>query len=113
MRGRRPSAVTSGRARLEEGVAARRYTLFCVALGLLIGQAPRLFHGPIEAKFDPYGLEGSVAVWGWTLARSSVGVWVGASTWPAAWWFRGPLFGALALLPLTFVSLAMANCGWP
>jgi hypothetical protein len=92
---------------------ADRYLLLCVALGLVLGWVPLRLHGPIPEKFDVLYIRGAIAVWGWYLARMSIGFWVGAASWPRPWWIRGPLLGALALLPLTFVSLAMPGCGWP
>lgn len=95
------------------GFSAGRYTLLCVALGLALGWIPVWLHGPIPQKFDVLYIEGSIAIWGWYLARLSIGFWVGVTIWPRAWWLRGPLLGALALFPLTLVSLAMPACGWP
>jgi hypothetical protein len=85
----------------------------CAGLGLLLGWIPLWLHGPIREKFDVLYIQGSLAVWGWYVARMSIGFWIGVSTWPRPWWLRGPLFGFLALLPLTLVSLAMPGCGWP
>jgi hypothetical protein len=89
------------------------YLPLCIALGLVLGWLPTGFHGPIHDKFDVYSIQGTTAVWAWYLARMSIGFWVGATAWPPHWWLRGPLCGLLALLPLTLVSLAMENCGWP
>jgi hypothetical protein len=92
---------------------AARYTLLCVALGLVLGWVPAWLHGPIPGKFDVLYIRGAIAVWGWYVARMSIGFWVGVAVWPRAWWLRGPLLGALCMLPLTLVSLAMPACGWP
>lgn len=105
--------MNDGRSEATPGPAAARYTLLCVALGLVLGWAPRWLHGPIPQKFDVLYIKGAVALWGWYVARMSIGFWIGVATWPRPWWLRGPLLGALALLPLTFVSLAMPACGWP
>ncbi|HVP29230.1 MAG TPA: hypothetical protein VMW35_08715 [Myxococcota bacterium] len=94
-------------------LADRPYLLVCAALGLGLGWVPSQLHGPIPHKFDVLFIEGRVAVWGWYVARSSIGFWIGATSWPRAWWLRGPLVGALVLLPLTLVSLAMPACGAP
>lgn len=93
--------------------AASRYTLLCVALGLALGWVPLWLHGPVPEKFDVLYIEGSIAIWGWYVARMAIGFWIGVATWPRLWWLRGPLLGALSLLPLTCVSLAMPRCGWP
>jgi len=42
-----------------------------------------------------------------------IGFWVGITTWPLAWWVRGPMCGFLSVFPLTLISLAMPGCGWP
>ena len=88
------------------------YALVCTALGLVLGWAPMLFHGPIAAKFDVLYIQGSIAVWGWYVARLSIGFWVGATCWPAHWLVRGALCGLLAMLPLGLVSLATPGCGF-
>ncbi len=89
------------------------YIPLCIGLGLLLGWAPLLVHGPIAEKYDILYIDGAVAVWGWYLARLSIGLWVGITASPARWYVRGPLCGFLALLPLTLVSLATPGCGWP
>jgi hypothetical protein len=96
-----------------QATRADRYLLICVAAGLVLGWAPRLFHGPIVEKFNVLYIEGRIAVWGWYVARMAIGWWVGVATWPRPWWLRGPLCGLLTMLPLTLVSLAMPGCGWP
>ena len=90
-----------------------RYLLVCTALGLVLGWIPMFLHGPIAEKFDRLFVTGAIAVWGWYTARLSIGFWVGVSRWPRQWWLRGPLVGALALFPLTLVSLATPGCGAP
>jgi hypothetical protein len=87
------------------------YPLLCTLLGLAIGWWPRLVHGPIPYKFNVLGLQGAVAVWGWYAARLLIGFLVGVSVWPRPWWLRGPLCGALAMLPLGLVALATPGCG--
>jgi hypothetical protein len=89
------------------------YTLLCSLLGAGLGQVPRFLHGPIPYKFDIHYLHGEVLVWAFYSARMLVGLWVGITTWPRPWWVRGPLCGALAMLPVVFVSLATPECGWP
>jgi hypothetical protein len=86
------------------------YLLLCTALGALLGWLPVLFHGPIPEKFDVLYIQGAIAVWGFYLARMSVGFWIGATRWPARWWLRGPLVGFLVMLPLGVVLLATPGC---
>jgi hypothetical protein len=64
-------------------------------------------------KFDLLYIEGSIAVWSYYSARMLIGFWVGITTWPSAWWVRGPMCGFLSVFPLTLISLAMPGCGWP
>ena len=87
------------------------YLLLCTVLGLGVGWLPNLVHGPIPYKFNIHGIRGDVAVWGWHTARLGVGFLVGITRWPERWYLRGPLCGALMLLPLGFVSLATPECG--
>ena len=87
------------------------YVAVCALLGLVLGWLPKLAHGPIPQKFDVYFLKGAVIVWAFYCARMLIGFWVGVGTWPAQWYLRGPLFGFLTLLPITFVSLGTPNCG--
>lgn len=87
------------------------YPLACVLLGLVLGWLPWLVHGPIPQKFDLFYLKGSVIVWAWYAARMLIGFWVGVARWPARWWLRGPLCGALVMLPLGFISLGTPTCG--
>jgi hypothetical protein len=82
-----------------------------VLLGLVLGWLPWLVHGPIPQKFDLFYLKGSVIVWAWYAARMLIGFWVGVARWPARWWLRGPLCGALVMLPLGFISLGIPTCG--
>jgi hypothetical protein len=89
------------------------YLLLCTLLGLVLGQIPRFFHGPIPAKYDVLYIKGAVAVWGWYVARSLIGFLVGITSWPPQWWIRGPLCGVLLVGPLCFVSLATPGCGPP
>ena len=89
------------------------YPLVCALLGLVLGAVPAFVHGPIPQKYDLLYIQGSVAVWGWYVARSLIGVLVGVTTWPAPWWLRGPLCGLVMLVPLSFVSLATPGCGAP
>lgn len=87
------------------------YRLLCTLLGLLLGWLPAFVHGPIPEKFDQFYIDGATLVWGFYVARLSIGFWVGITTWPPRWWLRGPLVGALTLLPLGFVVLATPGCG--
>ncbi len=89
------------------------YPVFCTLLGIALGWLPRLVHGPIPQKFDVLYINGSLAVWGWYVARLSIGFWVGIACWPERWWLRGPMCGLLVMFPLTLVSLATPGCGWP
>lgn len=52
-------------------------------------------------------------VWAWYVARMLIGFVVGVTWWPRPWWIRGPVFGALTMLPLGITSLATPGCGWP
>ena len=88
------------------------YLGVCVALGLAAGWLPALLHGPIAEKFNVLYVEGRIAVWAFFLARCLIGFWVGVTALPRRWYLRGPLCGALALLPLTLIPLAMPNCGF-
>lgn len=89
-----------------------RYRLSCLGLGLVLGWVPWLLHGPIPEKFNVLYIEGATAVWAFYTARLSIGFWVGISTWPTAWWQRGPLCGLLAMVPPGLVSLATPGCGF-
>jgi len=89
------------------------YPLVCIGLGLVLGWAPKLIHGPIPEKFDVLYIQGSLAVWAYYTARLLIGVWVGLTTWPARWWLRGPMVGFLSLAPLGWLALSMPGCGFP
>lgn len=89
------------------------YVLVCVILGAGLAWLPTFFHGPIPEKFNVLYIRGVIAVWAFYSARLLIGFWVGVGTWPRPWYVRGPLFGFLSMLPVTFVSLAMPGCGWP
>lgn len=95
-----------------EPTALRRvpYPVVCTALGLVLGWLPLLVHGPIPEKFDVLYIRGAVAVWGFYLARLSIGFWVGVTAWPERWWLRGPLCGFAVMLPLGIVLLATPGC---
>ena len=88
-----------------------RYAGVCVALGLALGWLPGLVHGPIAAKWDVHAVNGELVVWGYRVARFSIGFWVGITALPRVWFLRGPLCGFVALLPLGFVSLSNSLCG--
>jgi hypothetical protein len=87
------------------------YPLLCALLGLLLGWLPALVHGPIHQKFDVLYIRGAVAVWAWYCARLLIGTLVGITWWPPRWYLRGPLCGALMMVPLGFISLAVPSCG--
>lgn len=89
------------------------YPFVCIVLGAVLGWLPSFLHGPIPQKYDVLYIDGHTAVWGWYAARMLIGVAVGASHWPAAWYLRGPACGALMMLPLSIVSLATPGCGFP
>jgi hypothetical protein len=89
------------------------YLSLCTLLGIALGALPRLVHGPIHEKFDVLYIKGVVAVWAWYTARSTIGFLVGITCWPERWWLRGPLCGAIMIVPLCFVSLATPGCGPP
>jgi hypothetical protein len=89
------------------------YPALCTLVGLVLGLVPRFFHGPIPQKYDVLYITGAVAVWGWYVARCAIGFLVGITAWPERWWIRGPLCGAIMLVPLSFVSLATPGCGPP
>ncbi|MBI5504582.1 MAG: hypothetical protein HY899_07255 [Deltaproteobacteria bacterium] len=89
------------------------YTLACTLLGLALGCVPAFLHGPTHEKWDYFHLDGTKIVAGWYFARMSIGLLVGITTVPAAWWLRGPLCGVLAMLPLGVVALGNPLCGPP
>lgn len=89
------------------------YVLVCTLLGLVLGWLPWFVHGPVPEKFHAHYIRGDVAVWGFYGARLLIGFVVGVTAWPQRWYLRGPLFGFLTLLPVTFISLGMARCGFP
>jgi hypothetical protein len=61
------------------------YALVCTILGLVLGWLPMFVHGPIAAKFDRLSIDGAVAVWGFYVARLSIGFLVGITRWPSPW----------------------------
>ena len=87
------------------------YPLVCTALGLVLGWAPALVHGPIAEKFDALYMRGAVAVSALYAARLLIGVLVGISSWPRAWYLRGPMCGFVAMLPVGLIALATPRCG--
>ena len=89
------------------------YPALCALVGVVLGVVPRFLHGPIPQKYDVLYIKGAIAVWGWYVARSAIGFLVGITAWPERWWLRGPLCGAIMLVPLCFVSLATPGCGPP
>ena len=89
------------------------YLLLCAIVGVAAGAVPAFLHGPIPYKFDAVTINGSLAVWGFYLARCSIGLLVGISTWPRAWYLRGPLCGLLMMMPPAIVLLATPGCREP
>lgn len=90
-----------------------RYVRTCILLGLALGWLPALVHGPVHEKWDFYGLSGRTLVAAWPLARISIGLLVGITAVPEAWWLRGMLCGVVAMLPLGIVALGNPLCGPP
>jgi hypothetical protein len=92
------------------------YPLFCAVLGAVLGVLPSFFHGPIPEKWSyfNYGttaIDGATLVWGYYIARGLIGVLVGTTVWPGAWFLRGPLCGVVMMVPLGVVALANPLCG--
>ena len=87
------------------------YPLLCAVLGLGLGWLPFFIHGPIPEKFNVLYIEGAIAIWTFYAARLSIGLLVGVSVWPRRWWIRGPVLGALAMLPPALLALATPRCG--
>ncbi|HEV7735467.1 MAG TPA: hypothetical protein VGR62_25055 [Candidatus Binatia bacterium] len=87
------------------------YPMICVLVGIGVGWLPVLVHGPIPYKFNVLGIRGDIAVWAWYLMRLLIGLVVGISVWPRAWYVRGPLCGFLLMFPLSLVNLATPGCG--
>ena len=87
------------------------YPLLCAVAGIAIAWIPAMFHGPIPEKFAYYGISGAVAVWAFYVSRLLIGLWVGMTVWPRPWYVRGPMCGALAMIPPGFFALATPNCG--
>lgn len=90
-----------------------RYLLVCALVGLAVSWMPTLVHGPIPEKFNVLYIRGATMVWAWYVARGLIGFMVGVTHWPRPWWIRGPMFGALTMLPLGITSVATPGCGWP
>lgn len=86
------------------------YRGVCTLLGLIAGWVPMLLHGPIPQKFDVLYIQGSVTVWGFYLARLSIGFFVGNTSWPVPWYVRGPLIGFLVMLPAGIILLGVPGC---
>jgi hypothetical protein len=89
------------------------YPVVCALLGLVLGWAPKLIHGPIPEKFNVLYIRGVIAVWAYYSARLLIGFLIGITAWPRPWYVRGPLIGFLTMLPVTFVALASPGCGFP
>jgi hypothetical protein len=87
------------------------YLLVCSLLGLVLGWIPWLLHGPVPMKFSVHYIHGQTAVAAFYTARMLIGVFVGLTSWPGAWYVRGPVCGFLVMLPVALVSLATPGCG--
>ena len=87
------------------------YPLLCAVVGLLFGWLPSWVHGPIPGKYTLFHLDGPIVVWGFYVARLTIGAAVGLTVWPRAWFLRGPLCGAVGMLPVGLVALATPGCG--
>ena len=92
-------------------LASVPYPLLCTVAGLVYGWLPLLVHGPIPQKLSMVRLNGALAVWTYYLSRLLIGFMVGCGIWPATWWVRGPLYGALLMLPPGMLALATPGCG--
>jgi hypothetical protein len=106
-----PSSPPAVRAR--PSLRSVPYPVLCALLGLVLGWVPLLIHGPHPWKFTMWRWNGDVAVWGFYVARLSIGLLVGITWWPERWYLRGPLCGLLAMLPLGLIALANPACGPP
>jgi hypothetical protein len=80
--------------------------------GLVLAWLPYLIHGPIPEKLDQVRLNGAVAVWAYYTSRLLIGFVVANTTWPVAWWLRGPLYGCLLMIPPGLFALATPGCGF-
>ena len=87
------------------------YPFLCTLLGVAVGWIPMFLHGPIHEKFDLLYINGAVMVWAFYAARLSIGFLVGITTWPRAWYLRGPMCGFVMMFPLGLVVLATPGCG--
>ncbi len=87
------------------------YPLVCTLAGLVLGWLPYFLHGPIPEKLAAARLNPAFAVWTYYCSRLLIGFMVGSGVWPAAWWLRGPLYGALLMLPPGMLALATPGCG--
>jgi hypothetical protein len=87
------------------------YPVLCTLLGLALGWLPMLVHGPIPEKFYPHFIRGDITVWAYYGSRLAIGFFVGITIWPRRWWLRGPLLGALLMIPTGLVSLSVPECG--
>jgi len=87
------------------------YPLVCALVGLAIGWAPVLIHGPIAYKFNIFRLDGATLVWAFYSARLLTGFLVGITRWPPRWYLRGPLCGLVVMFPVSLVALATPGCG--
>ena len=88
------------------------YRIVCAGLGLALGWLPWLVHGPIAYKFNVLFMHGNIAVWAFYSARLLIGVLVGLTNWPQAWYVRGPLCGLMMMGPVGLIALATPSCGF-
>ena len=106
-----PVVTKPDRTRSTGPLARVPYPLLCAGLGLVLGWLPWLVHGPHPAKFAVLYIHGQIAVSAFYTARLLIGLFVGITVWPGPWFLRGPLVGALVMLPVGLISLATPRCG--
>lgn len=116
--------MTGRRAAAYKQRVSLPYPLVCLLLGLVLAWLPWLLHGPIPEKLasmiapdELHGVwvpvRGAVSVWGYYAARMLIGFFVGITSWPRAWYLRGPMCGFLLMLPLGVMALGLPPCGPP
>lgn len=90
---------------------AIRYRVVCIATGALGASAAGWILGPRPELFLAHDIAGEITVWAYHASRLAVGVWVAISVWPRPWLVRGPLCGALAMVPVAWISQALPERG--
>lgn len=88
-----------------------RYRVVATCTGIVATVIPYVLHGPIPEKLDRVRLNGAIVVWAYYVARMLIGFVVATTSWPPAWWIRGPLFGFLVMLPCGLFALGTPGCG--